>query len=124
MCINLSYNFKVNYGPMDVHVFKLTNFECFFCLYFEYLLSLSPFTNGVMSCKKFTILLKRKKQQKLLLCSQSPNDVPPEPQRNVSIAMVRGAVCPSNKKKTEINNKKYIYQAVHDESSHLHRHCY
>ena len=31
----------------------------------------------------------------LLLCSHSPNDVPPEPQRNVSIAAVRGAVRPS-----------------------------
>ena len=30
----------------------------------------------------------------LLLCSHSPNDVPPEPQRNVSIAAVRGAVRP------------------------------
>ena len=28
----------------------------------------------------------------LLLCSHSPNDVPPVPQRNVSIAAVRGAV--------------------------------
>ena len=33
---------------------------------------------------------------KLLLCSHSPNDVPPEPQRNVSIAAVRGAMRPSN----------------------------
>ena len=32
----------------------------------------------------------------LLLCSLSPNDVPPEPQRNVSIAAVRGAVRPSS----------------------------
>ena len=31
----------------------------------------------------------------LWLCSHSPNDVPPEPQRNVSIAAVRGAVRPS-----------------------------
>ena len=31
----------------------------------------------------------------LLLCSHSPNDVPPEPQRNVSIAAERGAVRPS-----------------------------
>ena len=31
----------------------------------------------------------------LLLCSHSPNDVPREPQRNVSIAAVRGAVRPS-----------------------------
>ena len=30
----------------------------------------------------------------LLLCSHSPNDVPPEPQRNVSIAAVLGAVRP------------------------------
>ena len=28
----------------------------------------------------------------LLLCFHSPNDVPPEPQRNVSIAAVQGAV--------------------------------
>ena len=32
----------------------------------------------------------------LLLCSHSLNDVPPEPQRNVSIAAVRGAVRPSS----------------------------
>ena len=32
----------------------------------------------------------------LLLCSHSPNDISPEPQRNVSIAAVRGAVRPSN----------------------------
>ena len=32
----------------------------------------------------------------LLLCSHSPNDVSPEPQRNVSIAAVRGAVRPSS----------------------------
>ena len=31
----------------------------------------------------------------LFLCSHSPNDVPPEPQRNVSIATVRGAGRPS-----------------------------
>ena len=31
----------------------------------------------------------------LLLCSHSPNDISPEPQRNVSIAAVRGAVRPS-----------------------------
>ena len=31
----------------------------------------------------------------LLLCSHSPNDVPTEPQRNVSIAAVRGAERPS-----------------------------
>ena len=31
----------------------------------------------------------------LLLCSHSPNDVPPVPQRNVSIAAERGAVHPS-----------------------------
>ena len=33
----------------------------------------------------------------LLLYSRSPNDVPLEPQRNVSIAAVRGAVRPSSK---------------------------
>ena len=32
----------------------------------------------------------------LLLCSDSRNDVPPVPQRNVSIAAERGAVRPSN----------------------------
>ena len=31
----------------------------------------------------------------LLLCSHSPNDVAPVPQRNVSIAAERGAVRPS-----------------------------
>ena len=31
----------------------------------------------------------------LLLCSHSHNDVPPEPQRNISMAAVRGAVRPS-----------------------------
>ena len=31
----------------------------------------------------------------MLLCSHSPNNVPSEPQRNVSIAAVRGAVRPS-----------------------------
>ena len=34
--------------------------------------------------------------QKAMLCSHSPNDVPPEPQWNVPIAAVRGAVRPSN----------------------------
>ena len=33
----------------------------------------------------------------LLLCFHFPNDVLPEPQRNVSIAAVRGAVRPSKK---------------------------
>ena len=37
---------------------------------------------------------------KTLLCSHSPNDVSPEPQRNESIAAVRGAVHPSKKGKT------------------------
>ena len=36
-----------------------------------------------------------KDSYQLLLCSHSPNDVPPEPQWNVSIAAVRGAVRPS-----------------------------
>ena len=40
--------------------------------------------------KKFYIFAK------LLLRSHSPNDAPLEPQRNVSIAAVRGAVRPSN----------------------------
>ena len=34
----------------------------------------------------------------LLLSAHSPNDVPPEPQRNVSMAAARGAVRPSKKK--------------------------
>ena len=34
----------------------------------------------------------------LLLCSHSPSDIPPEHQRNVSIAAVRGAVRPSKGK--------------------------
>ena len=33
--------------------------------------------------------------ESLLLCSDSRNDVPPVPQRNVSIAAERGAVRPS-----------------------------
>ena len=37
-----------------------------------------------------------RKPENLLLCSHSPNDVPPEPQRNVSIAAVRGPVHPSS----------------------------
>ena len=40
-------------------------------------------------------LRQRLSSKLLLLCSHSPNDVPPEPQRNVSIAAVRGAVRPS-----------------------------
>ena len=40
----------------------------------------------------------------LLLCSHSPNDVPPtEPQRNVSIAAVRGAVRPSKNDSVVVN---------------------
>ena len=38
----------------------------------------------------------------MLLCSHSPNGVPPEPQRNISIAAVRGAVRPS--KRSMINS--------------------
>ena len=38
----------------------------------------------------------KKYTELLLLCSHSPNDVPPELQRNVSIAAVRSAVRPSN----------------------------
>ena len=38
---------------------------------------------------------KRVKIISLLLCSDSRNDVPPVPQRNVSIAAERGAVRPS-----------------------------
>ena len=34
-------------------------------------------------------------KQLLLLCSHSLNEVPPEPQRNVFMAAVRGAVHPS-----------------------------
>ena len=39
----------------------------------------------------------------LLLCSHSPNGVPPEPQQNVSIAAVRGAVRPSKNDTGEVN---------------------
>ena len=39
----------------------------------------------------------------LLLCSHSPNDVPPEPEQNVSIAAIRGAVRLSKKVTVEIN---------------------
>ena len=39
---------------------------------------------------------------KLLLCSHFPNDVPPEPQRNVSLAAVRGAVRPSTAQNSRI----------------------
>ena len=46
---------------------------------------------------KMTLLL-------LLLCSHSPNDVPPtEPQRNVSIAAVRGALRPSKNDSVVVN---------------------
>ena len=37
----------------------------------------------------------------MVLCSHSPNDVPPEPQQNVSIAAVRGAV--------RLSKGKFIY---------------
>ena len=47
-------------------------------------------------CHKYYIWLKDIYVRLLLLCSHSPNDVPHEPQRNVSIAAVRGAVRPSN----------------------------
>ena len=43
------------------------------------------------SCKKKIVIL----PVLLLLCSDSRNDVPPVPQRNVSIAAERGAVRPS-----------------------------
>ena len=42
------------------------------------------------------------KTHKMLLCSHSPNDVPPEPQRNVSITAVRGLVRRSKAHKTLI----------------------
>ena len=41
------------------------------------------------------MLLVNKMLPLLLLCSDSRNDVPPVPQRNVSIAAERGAVRPS-----------------------------
>ena len=43
----------------------------------------------------------------LLLCSHSPNEVTPEPQRNVSIAAVRGAVHPSKLEILLINDCLY-----------------
>ena len=48
----------------------------------------------------------------LMLCSHSPNDVPPEPQRNVSIAAERGAVCPSIKNDTELVNPPFIVPSL------------
>ena len=39
----------------------------------------------------------RDKMTLICCCVHSPNDVPREPQRNVSIAAVRGAVRPSKK---------------------------
>ena len=42
------------------------------------------------------VILAKGSFSELLLCSHSPNGVSPEPQRNVPIAVVRGAVCPSN----------------------------
>ena len=44
----------------------------------------------------------------LLLCSHSPNDVPPEPKRNISIAAVRRAVRPSNPLYTVDSSTVYI----------------
>ena len=54
-------------------------------------------------------------QANLLLCSHSPNDVPPEPQRNVSIAAVRGAVRPSNVMYLQAKGmgKVYIFGSGH-----------
>ena len=43
-------------------------------------------------------MTRHKKGLLLLLCSHSLNDIPPEPQRTVSVAAVRGAVRPSNRK--------------------------
>ena len=43
----------------------------------------------------------------LLLCSHSLNDVPPEPQRNVSIAVVQGAVRPSI-----LLSHRYLFQIL------------
>ena len=54
-----------------------------------------------MQASKFNIVCKRRvgliRGLMLLLCSSSPKDFPPEPQCNVSMAPVRGAVCPSKK---------------------------
>ena len=47
----------------------------------------------------------------LLLCSHSPNDVPPVPQLNVSIAAVRGAVRPS-KTVNDQRNRIYITNLI------------
>ena len=46
----------------------------------------------------------------ILLCSHSPNDVPPEPQRNVSIATVRGTGRPSNTRNVSFATT-FLYQA-------------
>ena len=46
-------------------------------------------------------------EDKLLLCSHSPYDVPPEPQRNVSIAAVRGAERPSKLRINKAFNALY-----------------
>ena len=49
----------------------------------------------------------------LLLCSHSPNDVPPVPQRNVSIAAERGAVRPSMKAQGRMGIEIYINELGH-----------
>ena len=57
----------------------------------------------------------------LLLCSHSPIDVPPEPQRNASIATVRGAVRPSSKNDTEVVNPPFIITFLSLNSVESHR---
>ena len=52
--------------------------SCYFYFYFI-------FSRSVRETSRF-------RNEPMLLCSHSPNDVPPEPQWNVSIAAVRGAV--------------------------------
>ena len=48
-----------------------------------------------------------------LLCSHTPNDVPPEPQWNVSIAAVRGALRPSMKALGRTGMKIYTNELGH-----------
>ena len=61
----------------------------------------------------FTAALVELAKSLLLLCSDSRNDVPPVPQRNVSIAAERGAVRPSTKLAKSIPVHSFIL------SSHL-----
>ena len=58
--------------------------------------SYEPFYFSIVKCTfDTTTIIPAVPVSLLLLFSHSPNDVPPVPQRNVSIAAVRGAVRPS-----------------------------